>query len=189
MAGQGRNRQVVGIDDAVGGYNSEVDGDYNPADFVIAASDHQGHSERIFCRVQPQHERAISVITKSGKFPFKTNGDLIRWAVVRGIKVLDRLDPMPGFLGAADAITEILRQEAYLQEFTTMFTTMERVMAVHVAAGAKGEARKLLQMILGKVRAIDEPHWKEKCEKEVMQRFGHLLEGGGRGKLKSSEEE
>lgn len=168
-----------------GGYIEEVDGGYNPADFVIPASDHQGHSERIYCRVQPQHDRAISVLMKSGKFPFRTPGDFMRWSVVRGLQVCHYLDPMPGFLGAADAITEILRQEVYLQELTSMFQKMESVMATHVANGAHGEARKLLTTILTRVRAIDEPYWKRKCEEDVMKRFGHLLEGkagAGRGK-------
>lgn len=183
---QHKFQKVSPIDRAeVGGFMEGVDDGYNPADFVIPASDHLGHSERIFCRVQPQIDRAIGVAVQSHKFPFRTNGDLIRWCVVRGLKVLDRLDPMPGFLGAADAIAEILKQEVYQQEFTSMFAKMEGVVAAHVAAGAHGEARKLLTVILTKVRAIDEPYWAKKCEKDVLQRFGHLLEGlAGAGKAK-----
>lgn len=179
--------QVQPIDRSdVGGYIDQIDGDYNPADFVIPASDHQGHSERAYCRLQPQHHRAMGVIVGQRKFPFRTDGDLMRWAIVRGLKVLNMLEPMPGFMGAADAITEILKQEMYLQELTAMFAKMESVMAVHIANGAHGEARKLLTTILTQVRAIDEPYWKRKCEDDVMKRFGHLLEGStGRGKGKA----
>lgn len=179
--------QVQPIDRSeVGGYTDAIDGDYNPADFVIPASDHQGHSERVYCRIQPQHERAISVIMKSHKFPFRTAGDFMRWAIVRGLKVCNSLEPMPGFMGAADAITEILRQEMYLQELTAMFAKMEGTMATHIANGAHGEARKMLTTILTNIRAIDEPYWKKKCEEDVMKRFGHLLEGGrGSGKGKA----
>lgn len=180
----GKRANVVQMDDPVGAYDRRVDGDYNPADFVISGSDHQGHSERIWARVQPQHHRAIGVIMKSGNFPFKTDGDLVRWAVVRGLTVLDRLDPMPGFLGAAKAISEILQHEAYLQEMVEMFATMEKVINAHIASGAKGEARRLLTSILVKIRAIDEPHWKKKCEEDLMRRFGHLMEGGNKGKLR-----
>lgn len=185
-AGTARRGQVLPPDDgAMGGYDPDLDGDYNPADFIIPARDHQGHSERIYCRVQPQHARAMNVVYKSGKFPFRTEGDLFRWCVVRGLKVLDRLDPSPGFLSAADAISEILRQEQYLQEFASMFTTMEKVISTHVASGADKEARRLLANVLRHVRGIEgEEHLKQKCEAEVMRRFGHLLEGGkGRAKL------
>lgn len=171
----------------------EVDGDYNPADFVIPASDHQGHSERMYCRVQPQIERAVGLMVKAHKFPFRTEGDLMRWAIVRGLKVLNHMEPMPGFLGAVDAITEILRQEIYLQELTSMFGKMEQVINAHIAAGANGEARKMLTQILSRIRQIEEPYWKKKCEGDIMKRFGHLLEvggpGKGRGKLRPGGEE
>lgn len=170
---------------AAGGYDPGIDGGYNPADFVISGTDHQGHNERIWARVQPQVARAISVVVKSGNFPFRTEGDLVRWAVVRGLKVLDKLEPQYGLLSAVDAINEILRQETYMQDLLQMFASMEKVISVHVADGAKGEARKLLSMVLGKVRAIQEPHWKKRCEADVMRRFGHLLEkGGGPGTLR-----
>jgi hypothetical protein len=172
-----------------GGWDPELDGDYNPADFIIPASDHQGHSERIFCRVQPQHERAMSVIMKSRRFPFRTTGDLIRWAVVRGVKVLNRMEPMPGFLGMADAINETLRQEMYIQEFMQMFGTMTGVIQTHIAAGAEGEARKLIATVLGHVRKIDEVYWRKKCEEEIGSRFGHLLEGQTKKKVKVTQTE
>lgn len=162
-----------------GDWTPELDGDYNPADFIIPASDHQGHSERLYFRAQPQHERALSVIMKSRKFPFRTSGDMLRWSFVRGLKVLNHLDPMPGFLGAADAIGEILKQEIYLQEFMHLFGTMEKVIQSHIAAGAGGEARRLLSVVLAQLEKIDEPYWKKKAQKEVRQRFGHLLESKG----------
>lgn len=192
MARQGSQGRVQTLE-VVGGYTEEIDGGYNPADFVIPASDHQGHSERVWCRIQPQHDRAMSVVMKSGRFPFRTTGDCMRWCIVRGLSVLNALEPMPGFIGAADAITEILRQEAYLQELTSMFAKMESVINAHVAAGAHGEARKLLTTILTRVRAIEEPYWKKKCEDDVIKRFGHLLEvkgtGRGKGSLLSAVEE
>lgn len=183
-------RKVSSIDAPAetGGYTPDIDSDYNPADFVIPASDHQGHSERVYCRLQPAHDRAMAVVLKEAKFPFRTEGDLMRWCIVRGLKVLDRLEPMPGFLGAADAITEILREEVYLQELTAMFAKMESVIASHVASGAHGEARKLLTKVLTRIRAIDEPYWKRKCEEDVMRRFGHLMEGKGKTKLLNEEE-
>ncbi len=184
------NRRPTSTDDdaSPGGFDHDLDGDYNPADFIISAQDHQGHSERIYCRVQPQHARHVSVIHKSGKFPFRTEGDLMRWAVIRGLKVLDKLDQTNGFIQAADAINEIMRQQTYMQEFTDMFANMEKVVSKYVSDGDKGEARKLLSTVLVKVRAIEEPHWKKKCEAEVLRRFGHLLETKARVLLSKSSE-
>jgi len=164
----------------VGGFDKSVDSRYNPADFVIPASDHQGHSERIYCRIQPQHARALSKILGTKNFPFRTIGDIQRWCVIRGMKVLNRLEPMPGFMGMADAINEVLRQEMYMQEFNQMFTTMSQVIQGHINAGATGEARRLLTTVLKHIRNIQEDYWKKKAEEEVRTRFGHLLESQGR---------
>jgi len=166
---------------ASGGYDPEIDGGYSPFDFIIPGSDHQGHSERIYCRTQPQHARALSKILNSHKFPFRTAGDIMRWCVVRGLKVLDKIEPLPGFLGTADVINEVLRQQLYMQEFSSMFTTMTQVIQQHISAGAEGEARKLLSTVLGHIRKMeDEPYWRKKAEDEVKSRFGHLLEGKGK---------
>ena len=164
-----------------GGFDPEVDSGYISFDFIIPGSDHQGHSERIYCRVQPQHARALSKILSGHKFPFRTTGDVMRWCVVSGLKVLDRMDPMPGFVGMADMINEVLRQQLYMQEFQSMFGTMTTVIQQHVSSGAEGEARKLLTIVLGHIRKMeDEPYWKKKCEDEVRARFSNLLEGGGK---------
>jgi hypothetical protein len=162
-----------------GGWQGGIDGAYTPSDFIIPGSDHQGHSERIYCRVHPQHARALSKILNSHKFPFRTQGDIQRWCVVRGLKVLEKLEPVCGFMGAADAITEVLKQEMYMQEFTMMFQSMSGVIQNHLSSGAEGEARKLLSVVLGHIRKIDEPFWKKKAEEEVRSRFAHLLEGKG----------
>lgn len=177
--GTARRGQIVDPDEGLpGGYDNELDTGYNPADFIIPGSDHQGHSERIFCRVQPQHARAGNVIFRTKKFPFRTEGDMFRWCYVRGLKVLDRLDPTPGFLGVADAIGEVMKQEMYQQEFTSMFGMMEKVIGQHVANGSDKEARKMLGTVIRHIRSIDgDDHWKEKCEIEVVKRFGHLIEG------------
>ena len=177
----GQGQQAWDNDPAdVGGWDDATDSRYLPSDFIIPGSDHQGHSERIYCRVQPQHARGLSKILGAKKFPFRTVGDIQRWCVVRGIKVLNRLEPMPGFMGIADTINEVLKQEIYLQEYTQMFNTMSSVIQAHIAAGAEGEARRLLTTVLGHIRKIEEAHWKQKAEAEVRARFGHLLEGGGR---------
>ena len=181
MSRTGSRLQVEDDPRSSGGYDPEVDTGYAPFDFIIPGTDHQGHSERIYCRVQPQHARALSKVLNGHKYPFRTVGDVMRWCVVRGLKVLDRMEPMPGFIGMADMINEVLRQQLYMQEFQSMFSTMTTVIQQHISNGADGEARKLLTVVLGHIRKMeDEPYWKTKCEEEVRSRFSHLLEGGGK---------
>lgn len=152
---------------------------YDPADFLVPGQDHMGHSERLWCRVQPLHQRQVEIVVKSKNWPFRTNGDVLRWALVRGLKQLEQMENVQSFLGQADAINEIVRQELYMMEFSRLFDNLEKVISQHLAAGAKGEARKLVAITKAKVEAIEEPYWKSKCLEEMKRRFGHILEVKG----------
>lgn len=150
---------------------------YNPADFVIAAQDHQGHSERLWCRVQPMHDRQVDIVVRSKKFPFRTKGDIIRWCIVRGLKVLEVMEPdVRGFMQQADAINEILRDEMYMQEFMGLFEQLHKTVMTHISMNAQGEAIRLVAQVKAKIDLIEgEPHWKRKCQDILAERFGHLL--------------
>lgn len=150
---------------------------YDPSDFCIPAQDHQGHSERLWCRVQPLHDRQVDVILRSKNWPFRTKGDVIRWALVRGLKVLETMEPnVKGFMQQADAINDMLRDEQYMQEFMGIFEKMSKVVNQHIAMGAPGEATRLVAQIRHKLDQMEgEPHWKKKCMEQLKERFGHLL--------------
>lgn len=61
----------------------------DPSEFTTPASDPNGRSVRIFVRVPPLLNQAISDVLKSGKFPFETASDVVRWSLNRGVKELD----------------------------------------------------------------------------------------------------
>ena len=166
---------------------------YDSADFVIPARDHQGHSERGWFQMQPMVDRALDVVLRSKKFPFRTKGDVIRWCVVRGLKVLERLEPEPGFIGKAEIIIEACRVEEYNQTFGTMFEYVQRVVNQSVANKMTGEARRLLATAKAEVMKIPEDEWRNRCLEELKERFGHLMTGegeakDGKGKVKLSTE-
>lgn len=150
---------------------------YDPSEFCIPAQDHQGHSERVWCRVQPLHDRQIDIVLRSKNWPFRTKGDVVRWALVRGLKILEVMEPnVKGFMQQADAINEMLRDEIYMQEFMGIFDTLQKVVGQHVAMGAQGEATRLVAQVKFKLDQIEgEPHWKKKAQQQLAERFGHLL--------------
>lgn len=164
----------------------ETDGDgqpnvttkYNPADFIVPGNDHQGHSERVWCRVQPLVERQVDVVLRSKKFPFRTKGDIIRWSVVHGLKVLERLEPQDNsFMSRIVVIDEIVRQEMYYYDFFQSFQNQEQLVGKHMANGAIGEARRLIALIKDQVLKMnDSPYWQSKCLNELQNKFGNILE-------------
>lgn len=165
---------------------------YDPVDFVIPAQDHQGHSERLYCRVQPLHDRQVDKVVASKQFPFRTKGDVMRWCVVRGLKLLETLEPIAvkGFMQQADAIQEMLRDEIYMQEFMQMFESLQKVVGQHVAMGAQGEATRLVAQTKFKLEQIEgEPHWRKRALEELNRRFGHMLQQRGVGLAEMHDDE
>lgn len=180
-----RNESFHGDFDGPGGL-ADWKGKYDPSDFIIPAQDHQGHSEREWARVMPSVDRTISTIVGSRRFPFKTKGDLIRWCIVRGTKVLEKMEPMPGFVGRSEAIMDMLRDEIYMQEYTNMFQTLQRVVDGYVSMGESAQAKRLVAQTKAKILAMEEEFWRNKCLQMLAQKFSHLG-GGSTGKVKFSQ--
>lgn len=164
---------------------------YDPADFLIPGQDHQGHSERLWCRVQPLHDRQCDVILRSKNWPFRTKGDVMRWCLVRGLKLLEAMEPnVRGFMQQAEAVADMLRDEIYMQEYMGMFETLQKVISQHMAMGAQGEAVRLVAQVKFKLEQIEgEPHWRAKCLETLRDRFGHLLNTRAVALNKSEDEE
>jgi hypothetical protein len=151
---------------------------YDPAGFIIPGQDTQGHSERVYCRVQPSVMRQLEMVLKGKKFPFRTVGDIYRWCIWRGLRTLDKMEPAGNtYLARAEAVTLILRQEMYMQEYMHMFGQLEKTTAAHISMGAIGEARRTVAQVKAEFIKIEEPYWRKKCLDELTSRFGHLMKG------------
>ena len=155
----------------------EKGGLLSESDFITPAQDAKGHSERVWCRIQPGHDRQADTILRSKRFPFRTKGDLVRWSLVRGMAVLLAIDEtIPSVLVQVDSMLDILRDEAFQQDYLIVFDTMGRVIAKHIEMRALGEARRLVAIMQHKIRLMPEGYWRDKYEADLMQRFGYLLE-------------
>lgn len=150
---------------------------YDPQDFILPGQDHNGNSERIFCRVQPSIERELDVIVQSRNWPFKTKGDVIRWCVHQGIKMLERMEPMPNtFMPVAESIQAAARDQEYWHAFQTSLDQLEKTIGLHMNSGSEEEAMKLLSECKTSALKIQEDIWREKFMKEFERRFGHVFE-------------
>lgn len=152
----------------------------SPRQYLIPGQDSKGHSQRIYCRVMPAHHRALAAIERSKVFGFRTQGDLIRWCVDYGIRELTRRVYIPQAVSAltqADAIREILNDEQYYMEFQQLFEAMSTTINRHIAAGAEGEATRVIALVRHHIEQMQEAYWREKYQTELMQRYGMYLDG------------
>lgn len=148
---------------------------YNPAKFVIPAQDHQGHSERVWARIQPLLDRQLDKILASKRFPFRVKGDIIRFAIMQAVELLDKLEPMPGLIGRINAIAEIVRQEEYFHAMQASLDNLAQLAERHISSGAEGEARRLVALAKAEAERIEEPYWRDKYLDDLSRRLGHLL--------------
>lgn len=147
---------------------------YDPADFIIPATDAKGHSERAQCRVMPAEDRALDVILASKKFPFRSKGDIMRWSIYQGIRRLERMEDVPSVTHQVDAIVLVLRDEQFNHDFMATFEALGAVIQKHLANGAQGEARRLVTLVKDKIQKMPEGHWRDKYLGTLEERYGHI---------------
>lgn len=162
----------------------EYEGKYDPADFIVPASDTKGHSERVWCRMQPGHDRQLEVILGTKKFPFRSKGDIIRWAVVRGIKILEQMEEMPSVTSQVDAIVEFMRDEEFQASFASVFEVASQRVNAALINGPRGmnHAKHLASKFRHQISKMPSGYWKNEYLERFEREFGHLLEAKPRSK-------
>lgn len=160
------------------------DGRYDPREFIIPAKDYQGHSERGWFHMAPPVDRALEVVLREHQFPFRTKGDVIRWCVVQGLKILEGLEPEPGFIGRAETVIHLCRMAEYNQTFSTMIEYLQKVVNEAISNKMHGEARRLLAEAKAQALLVPEDEWRNRFLTELNTRFSHVMnEPGKRVKL------
>lgn len=149
----------------------------DPGNYIIPAQDHHGHTARIACRVQPTVERQIDVVVQSKKFPFRGEGDFMRWAVWEGLKEIEKRSDCPNnFLLMAENNIALARDAVYWHTFQTSLDTLQKTVEMHISSGSEGEALGLLADAKANALKMEEDVWREKYLKEMERRFGHIWE-------------
>lgn len=153
------------------------------SEYVIPASDTQGHSARHYCRTIPQMARQVEQIVASRTFPYRTKGDLIRHAIHRHVRWLLGQKPVVTVSGQVDTILEIMRDEEMNADFVMVFDKLGQRISTYLSSGANGEAVRLVRMIQENIKAMPEGFWRDRYEKQIRERYGHLLKNQAKASL------
>lgn len=148
-------------------------------EYLIPAKDSQGRSIRVMCRVSPEISRLIGEVHQSRKWPFRVQGDLIRFAIHTVVK---KLAVAAGLEGSVIAHGEMLHQmlvdEEYQLQWEENFRLMRRIVDKYMARGAPGKAREIITRCLVSVRMqMQEGYWRSQYEAEILKRYGAILDG------------
>jgi len=152
-------------------------------DFFVPAKDADGHSVRFNLYIQPGHRRQISILKASGRFPYKTEGDLVRHLIKRGIDWLlslypndDRLSEVVSIARQVDMIMELVKGEEFQQDFQRTFDSIAPRVAEYLVEGHVDQARGLVSRMANLIADMPEGYWQTKYKVELIKRFGHILQ-------------
>lgn len=151
-------------------------------EFLVPGRDGNGVSARIWCNVVPAINRMMDGILTTGRFPFRSKGDIMRWCMKIGLDRLAFMTPEVGDLSTeVNAVINLLQRELHRQEFATIFHSMTLMVDAHSNAGELDEARDLVREIYGLLSQITNERWRGKYLTEINSKFGHLMSGPGAG--------
>jgi hypothetical protein len=154
--------------------------DRDPSEnFIIPVKDAKGHDAKMWFRCQPGMVRQMDIVLRSRKFPYRTQSDIIRHAVVRHLEWLETLEEIPSVMREVDIIMDILRDDQFHHDFGEMFNILQQRVSSHISTGATSEAKRVLAGIAERVKRMPDGYWKERYEKEIKSRFGHVQNGKG----------
>lgn len=148
---------------------------YDPSHFIVPAGDSHGHSVREWCRVNPVVDHELDAIVTSKKFPFRTKGDLMRWAIWEGIKKLEKMETVPNsMVNVAEVMLEAARQATLWAQFKATLDAVENSVKLYMNSGNEAEALKLLSRCKAEAMKIPEDMWRNQFLEDMKKRFGHV---------------
>jgi hypothetical protein len=122
---------------------------YDAADFVVPPQVGQKRGERIQCMVQEGHARALKIVANSGVFPHQVKEDVIRWCIKYGLNELAKLEPhlVLSVMSMANAADEILKEHAFYQKFTSLFTSLHEQVSHYSSQGMPEQALRMIAKV------------------------------------------
>lgn len=150
------------------------DQEHFPDEFIIPATDEDGVSERCQFRCSPRLHAWMDDIVLSKKFPFRREGDLMRYGLYLACWTLTRLEPgvssMQSYVDAANAMVrrEELRSDVngHIERLTKCITDLQRKKAWGEIVSVLAEERRL-----GELSVKVEPYWGREWLNMLSDRF------------------
>jgi len=134
---------------------------------------------------------ALNNIWRSERFPFRSTNDIVRFAIDRTCRDLERRAEIPSMMRRIDAIRDILAAEEYNVGLVADIERMTYAVQNYVNTGASSEAARVVAEIRHQILEMPDGYWRSRYESELLTRFGHLLkvEAGSGANLTNGDEQ
>ncbi len=151
--------------------------DLRPEDFRIGATDSNGHRERTQLSLHPLMLLQAQRVVSSGNFPYRSINELIRHALFRQLKLLERLAPLVNSVfSQVEAMQGVLAAAEANQDMQQTIKGIAAMVQTWVSDGQEFLARKTLFSFKANIDAMpDEDPWKSYYQETMEQQFGELM--------------
>lgn len=150
-------------------------------DYLIPATDTKGHSMRLYCRVMPQVGRLVQQVYEAKRYPFRTMGDLVRWAIVDNCRRLAAGAGVESVWRQAEIMLRQLAEEEYQLQFLEFFRKTQEIVDRYIVDNSPGEARRVIATMKAYIDAmpVSEAYWRDRYRAELLRRWRPLLDAEG----------
>jgi hypothetical protein len=142
-------------------------------------ADSKGHSSNLGCKVQPGIARAIRKIVQSGVFPYGTDSDFLRHAIVRHLQYLSTLERIPNTAIGMLITTEVFLQEEEAKErFKALLPRFHDTIHSLLNSGTEGSRQKAVQVlstIMAYIRSIDDEYYRRMFIGKMRNEYGDMI--------------
>jgi len=158
-----------------------VEGDYQPNwdEWCIPASDTKGHSMNPRFRMPEALYQMTHSILKSGYYPYKDVGYVVRHALLRHYFWLKNHPEYKDGVGSTIynnlAMVETCREEEYMEDLRCTIERMDEIVRKHRMNGNTDRARKFIKKQWTHTMRMTDEFWREEYQKEFERRFGDLV--------------
>lgn len=141
----------------------------------VPAANKYGASSTLSCKVMNEMAAEIQALVQSGRFPFRTNSDLMRHALDSTIRTLN--DSEPGIINrdATELMMEIVTRERRYNELNSTVEEAVKLMGEAVAQGRMQDAKRIFQQAYSVISDMPEGEMLDNCL-HLVSRFMFLKE-------------
>jgi hypothetical protein len=146
------------------------------AEFIVPAHDGNGDKSTLFCNVTPALNRLIDRLITTGRFPFRSKGDLVRWCIKTGVDRLAVAAPEVGDLATqVNVAIKILQRVQHHREQAAVIQSLVIEVDVDLKNGDIDSARASVLEVRDALAKISSDRWRKRYLNEIDSRFANLL--------------
>lgn len=152
-------------------------------EFNQPPSDGKGHSTMLTARIPPYMAMEMEQIFASRKFPYRTESDMVRHAIVRHLRWLRSMQPIDSpYLPMLEMMMAVVRETDEQNRCRKMLDDAWAAIRSLAKEGHESKARGLIDTLLAQAEKMRDPYWSEKYRKGIVDmvirgKLGHLVRG------------